>query len=71
MTVRDPHAGPADRPMQPDHQRLQLTTTCTRCRRPIAGWIEFDQMLRVVDTEAFMLFENGPKCDGCLVARRR
>ena len=66
--TRDPFAGPADRPMPEGHQRLVLTTACAHCRRSITGWIEFDQRLHVSDTEAFMLFKDGPKCDGCLVA---
>jgi len=38
-----------------------------RCRQPIVGWIEFDKNLRVADTEAFMLFDEGAVCDPCLV----
>jgi hypothetical protein len=65
--LRDPNAGPPDRPLRPGHQRLDLHATCGRCRLPIHGWIEFDTGLQVVDTEAFMLFNDGPVCDRCLV----
>ena len=65
--LRDPHAGPPNRPLRAGNQRLALTTACVRCRQPIVGWIEFDKNLRVADTEAFMLFDEGAVCDPCLV----
>lgn len=46
-------------------QRLPVAVTCVRCMTQIVGALIFD-VLTVVDSTGFGLFEEGAVCDRCL-----
>ena len=46
--------------------RLRAEGACNRCGREVRGWIAFDREAHVVNSEGFMVFEDGITCDTCL-----
>lgn len=45
--------------------RLAVTVTCRKCQRQVNGFIMFSEQNQIVDTEAFMVFADGPLCNSC------
>ena len=46
-------------------QELLVVLHCVRCDEVTAGRFFFE-VLTVVDSHGFVLFDEGPVCDGCL-----
>jgi len=45
--------------------RIKGEGTCTRCHRDVRGWIAFSKTAQVVNSEGFVVFEDGLVCDSC------
>lgn len=45
---------------------LEMTTECTKCHQQTRGKLHFDKVMKLVDSDGGLVFEDGWACHNCL-----